>query len=226
MRISADQHISTIHSYGLDVKNREIYLHSHLMDCEEESGVDYRCAVIFEKNLRYLNLLSNEPIIIHMHMPGGDWSDCLGIYDAIKQSAAPIGCLAYAKAESASGILFQAADVRILMPNAYMLIHYGSLSLDGEHKAALSSIKWNEQEADKMIEIFTDKCSESTIAKEKGWKKMMVKKHITSQLANKSDWILTPAESLQYGFADGILGQAPFADIDSIKKYLKDNYTT
>ena len=50
--------ISLIHSHGIDIHNREIYLHSYMSDNEEESGIDYRCSVTFEKNLRYLNLLS------------------------------------------------------------------------------------------------------------------------------------------------------------------------
>ena len=214
--------LSNIHDYNIDVENREIYLHSYFSDTNEEFGVDYRCAITLEKNLRYLNAINSDPIILHMHMPGGDWSDCLGMYDAIINSAAPVGCLAYAKAESASGVLFQSAKLRILMPNAYMLIHYGSLSLDGEHKAAMSNIKWNENETLKMIEIFTEKSLNSPMVKEKTWKKSMVKKHIISQLSNKSDWILTAEEAVYYGFADGIFGQSPFNTIDHIKRKLNN----
>lgn len=221
MSLSLEQKLSSIHHYGIDPDNREIYLHSYVSDGDDEAGVDYRCAINFEKNLRYLNTLSDDPILIHMHMPGGDWSDCLGIYDAIQNSTSHIVCLAYAKAESASGIIFQAADTRILMPNAYMLIHYGSLTLDGEHKAAMSNIKWNEKEALKMIDIFAEKSSNSPMAKEKSWKKSMVKKHILSQLSNKSDWILTADEAVYYGFADGVLGQSPFNSIEHIKRKLK-----
>ena len=220
MSLSLEQKLSNIHHYGIDPENREIYLHSYIAEGEDEGGVDYRSAINFEKNLRYLNTLSNDPILVHMHMPGGDWSDCLGIYDAITHSSSPIACLAYAKAESASGIIFQAADIRILMPNAYMLIHYGSLSLDGEHKAAMSNIKWNEKEALKMIDIFSEKSTLSPMAKEKSWKKSMVKKHIISQLSNKSDWILTAEEAVYYGFADGVFGTSPFYTIEHIKKKL------
>lgn len=221
MSLSLEQKLSNIHHYGIDPENREIYLHSYIAEGEDEGGVDYRSAINFEKNLRYLNTLSNDPILVHMHMPGGDWSDCLGIYDAITHSSSPIACLAYAKAESASGIIFQAADIRILMPNAYMLIHYGSLSLDGEHKAAMSNIKWNEKEALKMIDIFSEKSTLSPMAKEKSWKKSMVKKHIISQLSNKSDWILTAEEAVYYGFADGVFGQPPYISIEHIKRKLK-----
>ena len=213
--------LNSIHVYNIDVANREIYLHSYHGD-EEEGGVDYRSAVTLEKNIRYLNTLSLEPILIHMHLPGGDWQDCLGMYDTIKFSKAKIIILAYAKAESCSGVLLQSAHLRILMPNTNLLIHYGFLSLDGEHsKAAASSIEWNERECRKMIDIFTDRCMNSPVCKHKNWKKMMVKKHIESQLNNRCDWILTADEAVQYGFADGVLGTKQFPNIDYLKTYIK-----
>jgi ATP-dependent protease ClpP protease subunit len=212
--------INDIHTFNVDIKNREIYLHSHF-DGEEEFGVDYRSAITFEKNLRYLNLLSIEPIIVHMHLPGGDWQDCLGIYDNIKTSKSKIVIVAYAKVESSSSVLLQAADLRILSQNTNFLIHYGSISLDNEHKAALSTVQWSEKESDKMIDIFTERCMNSKIYKEKKWKKMMARKHIITQLATKRDWILSAEEAVDYGFADGILGSKKFPNIDYIKNYIK-----
>jgi ATP-dependent protease ClpP protease subunit len=214
--------IGYLHDHNIDIINREIYLHSYIGEGDEEGGVDYRSSVKFEKNLRYLNLISLEPILVHMHLPGGDWQDCLGMYDAIKASKAKVIILAYAKAESSSSFLLQAADFRILMPNTNVLIHYGSFSLDGEHsKAAASSIEWNEKECDKMIDVFTDRCMNSSMCKEKNWKKMMAKKHIVSQLANKCDWILTAQQAVDYGFADGVLGTKKFPNIDYLKTYAK-----
>lgn len=209
-----------IHTMGIDIKQREVYLHSST-DFEEECGVDYKTAVVFEKNIRYLNLLNNEPILVHMHLPGGVWEDGLGIYDTIKASKARINILAYAKVESASSIIFQAANYRVLMPNTHVLIHYGSLTLDHDHKAAMSSLQWSEKESNKMIDIFADKCSNSPLAKEKKWNKMIVKKHILSQLANKSDWILDANEAVSYGFADGVLGDKKFSNIDVLKNKKK-----
>lgn len=212
--------LSDIHNYNIDIENRELYLHSYF-DGENESGVEYRSAVIFEKNLRYLNTLSLEPILVHMHLPGGDWQDCLGIYDNIKNSKSPVCIVAYAKVESSSTVLLQAADLRILSPNANFLIHYGSISVDNEHKAALSMIHWSEKESDKMIDIFTERCMNSKICKEKNWKKMMVKKHIVTQLATKRDWILTSEDAVDYGFADGVLGSKKFPNIEYIKNHIK-----
>jgi ATP-dependent protease ClpP protease subunit len=223
MPINHDIDLLSIHTYNIDTKNREIFLHSYMSDGEEESGVDYRSAIIFEKNMRYLNLMSSDPILIHMHMPGGDWEDCLGIYDTIKHSKAKTILLAYGKVQSASSVILQAPNIRILMPNVTMMIHYGSISLDSEHsKAAASSLKWNERECDKMIDIFTERCIQGDMAKNKNRKKLMAKKHIQSQLASQCDWILTAEEAIQYNFADGILGHKPYTTIDSLKS-LKRN---
>jgi ATP-dependent protease ClpP protease subunit len=210
-----------IHNYSIDTENREIYLHSYFTDGDDETGVDYKSAVIFQKNLRFLNLVSLDPILVHMHLPGGDWQDCLGIYDHIRASKSKVCIVAYAKVESSSSVLLQAADLRILSPNTNFLIHYGSLSIDNEHKAALSMVQWSEKESEKMIDIFTERCINSKICKDKNWKKMMVKKHIVTQLATKRDWILTAEEAVDYGFADGILGSKKFPNIDYIKNYMK-----
>lgn len=222
MKISKDtqSNLTDIHIHNIDVINREIYLHSALDD-PEECGVDFRSAICFEKNLRYLNQISLDPIIVHMHLPGGDWQDCLGIYDNIKLSKSPVCIIAYAKVESSSAVLLQSANLRILSSNTNFLIHYGSISLDDEHKAALSSVQWSEKESDKMIDIFTERCMNSKIYTEKNWKKMMAKKHIINQLATKRDWILTASEAVDYGFADGVIGTKKFPNVDYIKNYMK-----
>lgn len=212
---------NNIHDYNIDIENREIYLHSYISDENDESGVDYRSAITFEKNLRYLNMVSLDPILVHMHLPGGDWQDCLGIFDAIRSSKSKVIIVATAKVESSSSVLLQAADLRILTPNTNFLIHYGSLSIDNEHKAALSMVQWSEKESEKMIDIFTEKCMNSSISKEKNWKRMMARKHIVSQLATKRDWILTAEEAVRYGFADGILGSKRYPNIDYIKNLMK-----
>lgn len=213
--------IALLHNFNIDLKNREVFLHSYIGD-SEESGTDYRSAISLEKNLRYLDNTSLEPILIHMHLPGGDWQDCLGMFDCIKSTKSKVIILAYAKAESASSVLLQSADLRILLPNTNVLIHYGSISIDAEHSpAATSNIRWNEQESAKMIDIFTDRCMQSNIAKEKNWKRMMAKKHIQSQLASKYDWILTADEAVYYGFADGVLGTKKFPNIEYLKTYVK-----
>jgi ATP-dependent protease ClpP protease subunit len=216
-----DIELYNIHNNQISLKQREIYLHSYFTESDDESGVDYRSAVIFEKNIRYLNSLSIEPILVHMHLPGGVWADCMGIYDTIKASKSKVIIVAYGSVESASSVILQSADLRILFPNTNVLIHYGSISVDNDHKAALSWVLWSEKESEKMIDIFTEKYLLSEVAKTKKIRKMIAKKHIISQLANKCDWILNAYEAVSYNFADGVLCSKRYPDIDSLKDIVK-----
>jgi ATP-dependent protease ClpP protease subunit len=219
--------LENIHQYGIDEKNREIYLHSYMdSPISEESGeggVDFRSAVILQKNIRYLDTLSLEPVLIHMHLPGGHWEDCMSMFDCIRSSKSRVILLAYGRAESSSGVILQSAKLRILMPNSYVMIHVGSFGLsESDHsRTAISHTQWNEKESAKMIDIFTDRCMESELVKTKKWKKMITKKHIISQLNNKGDWILPADEAVYYGFADGILGSKKFPNIDYLKTHIK-----
>lgn len=208
-----------LHEYNILPDKREIFLHSYI-DGQEDSGVDYRSSVILQKNIRYLTLSSLDPILIHMNIPGGDWEDCLSMFDTIKLCPAKTAIVGYGKVQSSSGVIFQSSNLRVLMPNASLLIHYGSISFDAEHsKAAASSVEWSEKETDKMINIFVQRCLKSSIVREKKWKNNIhiIKKHIISQISSKCDWILNAEEAVYYGFADGILGSRKYPNIESVK---------
>jgi ATP-dependent protease ClpP protease subunit len=215
--------IDQIHNFNIDIKQREIFLHS-ATDSDEEGGVDFRSAISLHKNLRYLNSISYDPIVIHMHIPGGEWCDCMSMYDSIRLSPSPVGIIVYSRAESSGSIILQAADLRIMMPSSYTLIHYGTSFVDGDHKVAISNLEWSQKEAGRMVDIFTDKMMPSPLIKEKKWRRINAKKHIMSQLDNKADWILYPDQCIYYGFADGVLGVDNFSTIDDIKKYLKVHF--
>ena len=130
MTITVDT-ISDINAYGLDANNREIYLHSYVTNVEEDPGVDYRMTANFYKNLRMLDTISHDPILIHMHSIGGNWNDGMAIYDAMMVCQSYITLVAYGQAESMSSIILQAADKRVMMPNAYFMCHFGSTDVSG-----------------------------------------------------------------------------------------------
>ena len=105
--------INDVHNFSLNVETREIFLNSHIADCEEEAGVDWRMATKFNKNIRLLTSgpQAEQPILIHMHTVGGNWEDGLAIYDIINSCAnTHITIIAYAHARSMSSIIFQAAE--------------------------------------------------------------------------------------------------------------------
>ena len=78
------------HLHNLIIDKREIFLHGNYSPDEGDSGgdpgVDWRMANSFMKNLRILETISSEDIIIHQMSIGGDEEAGYMIYDAIKQS--------------------------------------------------------------------------------------------------------------------------------------------
>ena len=59
--------VGEIHNYGVDVKNREIYI-NEFDDSGESAGVDHRMLQTFIKNMNILKNLSKDPITIHMQL--------------------------------------------------------------------------------------------------------------------------------------------------------------
>ena len=111
MNIKIDT-IQDINHFGLDVDSRELYLHSHISSDEDDAGVDFRIVPQFLKNIRLLDKISQDPILIHMNLSGGDWSCGMAIFDAIELCRSHVTIVVYGQAESMSTIILQAADAR------------------------------------------------------------------------------------------------------------------
>jgi len=209
-KVSAEQLISEIHNHHINHLSREIYLHGYA-DAEEEPGVEYRMATSFVKNLHILDIQGSKNILVHMHTIGGNWSDGMAIFNAIQTSKSPITILAYAQASSMSGIVFQAADKRVLMPDCEIMIHHGSISLAETTTAAKSAIEQNEKYCRRMLQLFAERALVGKYFKER--KYYSVKRIMTfmdQKIKQTGDWYLMPEEAVYYGFADGIYGQKGF----------------
>jgi ATP-dependent protease ClpP protease subunit len=205
--------LSEIHEYGLNTDTREIFLHSCTTD-EEEVGVDYRMAVQLEKNIRYLDRKSHDPILIHMHTIGGIWYDGMAIYDSIKASKSHVTIVGYGSVSSMSSVVIQAADTRVLSPNTEFMIHYGSIGFHTNTISAESMIRWNKKCNDTMMDIYVGRCVGG--AKFKGKSKIKVSNFLDDKMRKYQEWYLTAEEAVQYGFADYVLGQKGCEGFDSL----------
>ena len=74
----SDNWNSDVHSYGLDIDNRIIYLQEK-EDDTDSPGVDYRMVQTFVRNINILQSASDEPITIYMQTLGGCWHSGMGI---------------------------------------------------------------------------------------------------------------------------------------------------
>lgn len=217
MKINTDI-ISDVHTYNLDIANREIYLHGYIGNLDEDPGVEYRMATNLYKNIRLLDTISNDPILIHMHSIGGNWSDGMAIYDAISLCKSYVTIVAYGQAESMSSIILQAADKRVLTPNSHFMLHFGSLDCSGDHLSAHNFARMDKRNTEIMLDIYSTGCLKSAYFKEKysDLNSEKVKNYLKRKLKD-GDWYLNAKDAVHYGFADYVLDTRKCKDLESLK---------
>jgi len=182
---------------------------------ENQDELDFREAVTFIKNLSFLNVCGTENILVHQESAGGSWNHGMAIYDAIKLSESFVTVLAYAHARSMTSITLQAADLRILMPNCDFLIHYGEWTTEDRVVAAMSQAEHERKIMKKMVEIYVKRCIGGPFFRGKSEK--WVANYLKQRMKNKTDWIMSATEAVNYGFADGILGEGKYTTLEKIR---------
>ena len=194
-----------LHNYGASLKFREIFLHNHFVADDGNPGVEYRMANTFIKNLNALDNINHNHILIHMQSVGGEWADGMAIYDAITNCQSYVSIVVYGQAESMSSIILQAADERIITPNSYFMIHYGSSDASGDYLNVQNLAKYEQAICDKMIDIYSQSCIGGKFFKDKyGTNVSSVKKFLHRKL-KQGDWYLGSQESVLYGFTDKVM---------------------
>lgn len=216
MGTSPEQIISEIHDYQINLASREIYLHSHL-DAEDDPGVEYKMAVTFVKNLHMLDAQGQGNVLVHMHTDGGVWSDGMAIFNSVRFARSPVTMLAYAQASSMGGVVLQAADKRVLMPDCELMVHHGSITVDENTVAAKSAIDQNERFCKRMLQVFGERAVHAPYFKERKYTLRRTMNFIDSKIRQLGDWFLTAEEAVYYGFADGIMGSKGFENLKKIR---------
>lgn len=203
--------LTQIHRDSICTETREIWLHStHAGD--DEPGVEYRMATMFLKNLNLLEKDgSRKPVLVHMHVTGGEWNDGMAIYDAIKLSTCPVTILAYAQASSMSGIILQAAKTRLMMPNCEFMAHSGSLDTNSETLVALKLAQRNMDAHKQMLRIFAERCMK--VEKYKGFTVEQVCEKLDWWMKNEGEINILAAEAVEHGFADAVIGSKEYPTV-------------
>ena len=223
-RKPSSETVQDLHNFSIDVQGREIFLNSHIADCEEESGVDWRMATKFNKNIRLLTTgsMKEQPILIHMHTVGGNWEDGLAIYDIIKSCTnTQVTIIAYAHARSMSSIIFQAADTRIFMPNAIWLMHMGDMGFDGQAQSFEAEAAWAKKDHDRMLDIYVESAYGSMAYR--GKSKKQIKNLIDRGLRLKQEWYMSARDAISHGYGDAVFGDIGYEDMETIKKIGNDD---
>jgi ATP-dependent Clp protease protease subunit len=193
-RINRDD-VDKLYDYDLYIPSRTIYMGSVSSDEDGESGVD---AIMAERVIKALHLLDqkNEPITIIMNNPGGDYYHGMAIYDAIKACQSHVTIKVFGYGMSMGALILQAADTRVIAPNAKVMIHYGYTELPSNHPKI--NKRWVE-ELDKTNKDFEDILLEKMLEKNSKITREEVQKMLDF------DTIFNSKETVDIGLADEVL---------------------
>jgi len=192
--------LSDYFDYGIDVTNRIIYMGSvsYTFD-DSETGVDHLMAEKVIKSLSILDMQAPEgdkPITIIMNNPGGDVYHGMAIYDAIKSCKNQVIIIVYGYAMSMGSIILQAADKRVLAPNASLMVHDG---VDGGIDHTQNVLR-RAKEIKRIINMIDEIFYSQMIKKNPKLKRKEVRS------MQMFDTYFSAKEAVDMGLADEILG--------------------
>jgi len=126
--------------------------------------------------------------------------------------------LAYSQASSMSGIIFQSATLRIMMPDCHFLMHQGSSDVSGHPMAVKSAADFETKACKRMLQIFAERgINGAYFKKRKSSTVESVYRFFDKKLKDKIDWFLDAEETVFYGLADGILGSKEYPDVEALR---------
>jgi len=189
--------IDKFFEYGVHVPTRTIYVGSVSDTSDGESGTDFQMAAFLTKGLWILDKAAptgDQPITVVMNNFGGDEFHMFAMIDAVKRCHNHVTIIGTGAVMSAGSLIFQAADERVMSPNAYMMIHYGTWGTHDHPKIARAWTKAGEKMDKKIAHMYLERIRE---------------KHpeYTYEQMDKLldfDTILTAQEAVALGLADRV----------------------
>lgn len=197
--------LDNLHDHSISVIDRTIYIGQKDKD---DDPIGYMNSTTFIKNLDYLNSLNRTPITVKgINLTGGDVGFGLAMFGAIKNSKARVNIECYGFTASFGTILLQAASDggRAISSYSDFMVHFGSISLEGDMLSAESASASNKLWRSKMLNIYATRCMKGNFFSSRKYPLSRVKSYLNTRMRNSSDWYMTPDECLDYGFADKII---------------------
>ena len=172
--------IDRFFDYDLHVESRTLYIGGKEID--EQSA---------ERVIKALHILQSEKDInIILNSFGGCWFQGMAIYDAIASCSCHVNATVYGSAMSMGSVILQAADSRIIHPNATIMVHDGyETRVDDIPRTFQNWAEYSKRSQQRMYEIYAGRSGRPPSF----WKKKCA-----------SDAILTAKEALELGLVDSI----------------------
>ena len=172
--------------HGIDIRGRLIYL---------QGDVDRTIIHSRIKLLKYLDKTQG-PITIILDSDGGDVNLGFSFYDEVLLCNNTVTINVSGVAMSMGSVILQAADKRIINKNSKIMIHRGSLEVEGHFNDVKRAVAENDDMDKRCMDIYLEKIQE-------------VKPNFKrSQLQKMMDFdtYISAQEALELGLVDEIAG--------------------
>jgi ATP-dependent Clp endopeptidase proteolytic subunit ClpP len=140
------------------------------------------------------------PMEIVMNSPGGGVVAGLSLFDHIlnlRREGHKVTITTQGWAASMGGILLQAADVRRMSPESWVLIHQVSGGASGSYGEIADQVEWMKRVQDRILDIFAARAKASAAPKP-------LTRAVFKRNWERKDWWLSSDECLEYGIIDEI----------------------
>ncbi len=152
------------------------------------------------------NRLGAKRIILAINSPGGDGISTARLFDAVRDSAAPVHCYAKDLVASAAFWLLQACDERILEENTRAMTHWPKVRFTGQG--------WfNRHDLENSLAILTA-VHVTMVAQISA--RLGITPTTLDVVLSRGDWVMTPEQAVDVKAADGVYPAGGFAT------YIKD----
>lgn len=155
--------------------------------------VDTTVKASIERLVRWHRLDPTCPITIVFDSPGGGIIEGFALFDQItwlRASGHEVTTIGQGMAASMAGVLLQAGDVRIMSPQASLLIHEASFMTGGSFGQVEDQVEFVKKLQDRILAIFADRSRLSKGQIKNRWR--------------RKNWWLDAEEALQLGFVDEV----------------------
>jgi ATP-dependent Clp protease protease subunit len=185
----AKESIDRFFEHNLHVETRTLYLGD-----DESEGINGNVASKVVKGLHLLGASPDKPITIYINSFGGCWFNGMAIYDAIKACPCEVTALVVGSAMSMGSIFLQAADNRVIYPNATIMVHDGYESrVDDTPKTFQNWAEYSKMSQRMMYEIYAERSGRPASF----WRRKCA-----------ADLILSAKEAKELGLVDSIYGES------------------
>jgi len=174
------------HEYG-------VYTPARLIDCGGD--IDEAKATELIKNIRLLDYVNNNDIVILINTQGGDVHQGMAIFDAIKECNSKVITHAVGPCWSMGSIILQAGDIRKISANATLMLHIGTEEMPENHPTI--NRRWM-KENDRIEKVIVDILYKKIKQKKTRFQKKQLNEMIVF------DTILTSKQVIEYGLVDTI----------------------